>query len=110
MAASRISRLRIVSGCGTACSSGILACATKVSSLLGAAGEHCGLAVRQQGENRGAGDGHAAGNAVMTRPGAVLVLHLDDFLLHSGVPLGPFRSAGAAQAVADVQVREELLA
>src|SRR5688572_14964456 len=43
-------------------------------------------------------------------PGSVLVLHFDDFVFHAAVPLLSLRTPGAAEAVADVQVREEFLA
>ena len=68
------------------------------------------LAVGEQRQDGGAGDGDAAGNAVMSGPGAVFVLHLEDLGLDVGVPLLPFRPAGAMQAVADVEIREEFLA
>src|SRR5262245_6959031 len=47
---------------------------------------------------------------MVARPGTVLVLHLEALIIHAGMPGLPFLAAGAAQAVADVEVGEELLA
>src|SRR5688572_16218532 len=46
----------------------------------------------------------------MAGPGAVLILHLQDFAADVAVPLLPLVSAGASQAVADIQVGEKFLA
>src|SRR5205823_12670564 len=52
---------------------------------------------------------HAAGDAVVPRPGAILVLKAGQARLDFRVPLRPLLAAGADQTVADVEIRHEFL-
>src|SRR5437773_1612362 len=63
-----------------------------------------------QVENRRAGDGNASGDAMMPRPGSIAVLKPENLLRVLRVPLRPRITTTAFQAVADIEVREELLA
>src|ERR1017187_5688063 len=68
------------------------------------------FALRCQQQDRRAGHGYPAGDAMMSSPCAVFVLHLEQFGCHFRLPFFPFWPTCAAQTLADVQIREELLA
>src|SRR5437867_5479287 len=63
-----------------------------------------------QVKNRRAGDGNASGDAMMARPRSIAVLKVEDLRSDLRVPLFPLITTAAFQAVADIEVREELLA
>src|SRR5215471_11162389 len=68
------------------------------------------LTIGDQVQNRRACDGNAPRDAVMARPRPVAILQVQDFLRRIGTPLLPFFTAGSLQAIADVEIREELFA
>src|SRR5262245_12361277 len=65
--------------------------------------------IRHQIENCCAGNGDPAGDAVVAGPRAILILQLQNLVTDLRIPSLPFLTAGASQAIADVQVGEELL-
>jgi len=65
--------------------------------------------ISQEKQDSCTGHRDASCDAMLPGPCAVLILQFDQFRLHLGVPLVPVGATDAMQAVADVQVREELL-
>src|SRR2546423_118658 len=68
------------------------------------------LALGEQCQHRRAGHGNASRDAMMSGPSAIVILQLHELGLHPVIPLLPGFAAGPMQAVADVEIREELLA
>src|SRR5205823_1056588 len=77
-------------------------------ALVGRHGDR--VLLGHQRHHGGAGDRDPAGDAVVAGPGSVLILQPDKLALDLVVPFVPRLAAGAVQAVADVEIREELLA
>src|ERR1700693_5200339 len=68
------------------------------------------LPIHKHHQNSSAGYRNAPRDAVMSRPGSVFVLQLQQLGLDVTIPFFPFLAAGAMQAVADVEIREKLFA
>src|SRR6185436_7891409 len=84
---------------------------SKVASVfLSIDGQGDGIAVRQERQDGGAGDGHSAGDAVVPGPGTILVLEFEHLGFYIAIPRLPFGPSTSMETVTDVQVREELFA